>query len=79
MRLTNCNILIWNLKCRSLITTTNYLNYFKVVTTLLQGGKRCKSMVFSSLWQPCNKQGCYKLVISVWVMITSYKQLSNHP
>ena len=43
MKLTNCNALIWNLKCRGHTTTTNYLTYFKVVTTLLQGGKCCKS------------------------------------
>ena len=38
MRLTDCIALIWNLECRSLITTTNYLNYFKVVTTCYKPG-----------------------------------------
>ena len=48
--MTNCNALIWNLKCRNLIITTNYLNCFKVVTTLLQGGK------LTNLWcfQACS-------------------------
>ena len=36
MRLTNYNALIWNVKCTSHIITTNYLNYFKVITTMLQ-------------------------------------------
>ena len=59
MRLTNCSGLIWNLKCKSLITITNYLNYFKVVTTLLQGGN------LVTRWITLQIHGVFKLVATL--------------
>ena len=53
-------------------TNTEYKFYkwYKLFTTLLQGGKCCNSMVFirllPSCTQPCTEQGVNKVEISIW-------------
>ena len=73
MRLTNCNALIWNLKCRSYITLTALI-VLRLLTTL-QGGKLANPWCF----QACSNPGCYNLVMSVWVYgcIYTYMYLSR--
>ena len=63
---------IWVSPTSGVQKTYNINNYFKVVTRcfnyltrLQQGRKRCKSMVFLTLKQPCMKQGCYNQKLQV--------------
>ena len=45
------------IKCNSQVHEHNGFN----LTWLKQGEKCCICIVFSSLWQPCIKQGCHKV------------------